>query len=678
MSGITFDDVTKRFGETAAVENMTLEVIDGEFMVLLGPSGCGKSTALRMIAGLEEVTEGMLSIGNRVVNNIPPRERDIAMVFQSYALYPHMSVRKNIESPLVANKKTRLPAAERTERINDAAQILGLTEYLDRKPGELSGGQRQRVALARAIVRRPQAFLMDEPLSNLDAKLRTQTRLELVDLHRRLGTTFVYVTHDQVEAMTMADRIAIINDGHVQQVGRPQEVYDLPANLFVAQFIGSPPMNTIAGTVEVSGSQTSIVTGAGTVEIGRSFGATDGTAVVLGVRPEHMGLAETTAGRQQGSGLQGTVENIEMLGHERHLLGRGRSGSHGGPHRPADRTTRNRRRGDPHDRSATRPALRCDHHRPPGGRVHRHRGGRRVTTTVERAPDRAPKRTSQKVREGILGWAFMLPALAIFVGFFYYPLYRLINMALHRENRFGIGTAPYVGPSQIVDTLTGNDFLEGLLHSGLYMLYTVPLGLILGILLAVAANRKLHGIGTYQTIFSSTVATSVAVASVIFFTLVNPEVGYFKNVAWLSLSNPDTALFSVSLSSVWQNLGLTFIIVLAALQAVPQEVEEAAALDGYGPVRHFWRITVPLISPALLFLAVVLVVFALQAYAQVELLTNGGPGSATETLLYKIADPQGIRPIGIRASMSLGLFVLTAVVAATQYGLLSRRVHYGD
>ncbi|MFV0317666.1 MAG: carbohydrate ABC transporter permease [Microthrixaceae bacterium] len=300
-----------------------------------------------------------------------------------------------------------------------------------------------------------------------------------------------------------------------------------------------------------------------------------------------------------------------------------------------------------------------------------------MTLTVEGAPDHATKRTSQKVREGLLGWAFLLPALAIFAAFYYYPLYRLVNMALHRENRFGTA-APYVGPSQITDTLTGSDFLEGLAHSGLYMLYTVPLGILLGVLLAVAANRRLRGIRFFQTVFSSTVATSVAVASVIFFTLVNPEVGYFKSVPWLSLANPDWALFSVSLSSVWQNLGLTFIIVLAALQAIPKEVEEAAELDGFGPVRHFWRITVPLISPALMFLAVVLVVAALQAYAQIEVLTNGGPGTSTQTLLFKIADPQGVRPIGIRASMSIGLFVLTAAVAALQYSLLSKRVHYGD
>ncbi len=301
-----------------------------------------------------------------------------------------------------------------------------------------------------------------------------------------------------------------------------------------------------------------------------------------------------------------------------------------------------------------------------------------MTHTVESARRGPTRTTAQRIKDGLLGWAFLLPALAVFGVFAYYPLYRLFDMALHRENRFGRGDPTWVGPSQITDTLTGNDFIEGVTHSGLYMLYTVPLGILLGMLLAVAANRKLRGIRFYQTVFSSTVATSVAVASVVFFTLVNPEVGYFREVSWLSLQNPDTALFSVSLSSVWGNLGLTFIIVLAALQAVPAELEEAATLDGYGAVRHFFRITVPLISPSLLFLAVVLVVFALQAYAQVELLTNGGPGTSTQTLLFKIADPTGTRPTGVKASMSLGLFVLTAAVAAAQYGMLSRRVHYGD
>ena len=322
MSGVTFDSVSKHFGDVVAVDGFSLDVADGEFMVLLGPSGCGKSTALRMIAGLEEVTEGYLSIGERVVNHIPPKERDIAMVFQSYALYPHMTVRKNVESPLVANRATKVAKDEREERIQEAADILDLGEYLDRKPAELSGGQRQRVALARAIVRRPEVFLMDEPLSNLDAKLRTQTRLEIVELHRRLGTTFVYVTHDQVEAMTMADRIAVIHEGRVQQVGKPQEVYDDPANLFVAKFIGSPPMNTISGSISRSGDASLVATEVGSVLLDRANSApaealSDGSDVVMGIRPEHLSVGET-AGVENA--LRGTVLARELLGHELHLI----------------------------------------------------------------------------------------------------------------------------------------------------------------------------------------------------------------------------------------------------------------------------------------------------------------------------------------------------------------------
>jgi ABC-type sugar transport system ATPase subunit len=320
VSGVTFDGVTKRFGDVTAIEDLTLDIHDGEFMVLLGPSGCGKSTALRMIAGLEEVTDGLLTIGQRLVNHVPPKERDIAMVFQSYALYPHMSVAKNIESPLVANRANRVEHAERTRRVAEAAEILGLGDYLDRKPGELSGGQRQRVALARAIVRRPEVFLMDEPLSNLDAKLRTQTRLELVALHRRLGTTFVYVTHDQVEAMTMADRVAIIHEGRVQQVGPPQEVYERPANLFVARFIGSPPMNTVEGTLRTDGGRPRVETVAGTVEVADAHGAADGAEVVVGARPESVTVGDAAGTDRDAPGLRGTVENVELLGHERHVL----------------------------------------------------------------------------------------------------------------------------------------------------------------------------------------------------------------------------------------------------------------------------------------------------------------------------------------------------------------------
>jgi sn-glycerol 3-phosphate transport system permease protein len=299
-------------------------------------------------------------------------------------------------------------------------------------------------------------------------------------------------------------------------------------------------------------------------------------------------------------------------------------------------------------------------------------------TTLAVPPAARAERLRRRLREGGLAYLFLLPSLVVFAVFFYYPLYRLVWFATHQQSRFRNRPATYVGTEQLTETLSGNDFFDGLVHSGLFMVYTVPLGIVLGVLLAVAAHRRLRGIKIFQTIFSSTVASSVAVASVVFTTLVNPEMGYFRDVSWLSLRSGDSALFAVSLSSVWQNLGLTFIVVLAALQTVPDELTEAATIDGYGPVRRFFRITVPLISPALLFLAIVLVVHALQAYAQIEILTGGGPGGATETLLFKIADPRGVRSLGERASLSLGLFVLTAVVAGFQYSMLSKRVHYGD
>jgi len=322
VSEVVFEHVTKRYGAVAAVDDFSLEVLDEEFMVLLGPSGCGKTTALRMVAGLETITSGTLRIADQVVNDVEAKDRNISMVFQSYALYPHMTVAKNIESPLVARKfavhgetePRKLHKHERQERVDEAATTLGLAELLGRKPAELSGGQRQRVALARAIVSRPAAFLMDEPLSNLDAKLRAQTRLELVELHDRLRTTFLYVTHDQVEAMTMADRIAIMSEGRLQQVGPPQAVYDRPHNLFVARFIGSPPMNTVEGTFVVDAGEAFVDLGVGRfplAPIGREVVA-GGTKVVVGVRPEHLEI---------GAGpIEATVVAVEWLGHERHIV----------------------------------------------------------------------------------------------------------------------------------------------------------------------------------------------------------------------------------------------------------------------------------------------------------------------------------------------------------------------
>jgi multiple sugar transport system ATP-binding protein len=299
---------------------MSLDIEDGEFMVLVGPSGCGKTTALRMVAGLEEISEGVLRIGDRVVNHVPSRDRDIAMVFQSYALYPHLSVYDNIAFGLKLRKEKK---AEIDTRVKEAARVLGLEPYLKRKPRALSGGQRQRVAMGRAIVRRPQAFLMDEPLSNLDAKLRVQTRAEIARLQDDLGVTTIYVTHDQIEAMTMGDRVAVMRKGELQQVAAPQELYDHPVNLFVGGFIGSPAMNLVEATLEGSDGSLTAVAGGQRIKLDSdalgarpALRAFEGKRVVLGIRPEHLEDAALVSDAPADRRLNGTVELTEALGSE--------------------------------------------------------------------------------------------------------------------------------------------------------------------------------------------------------------------------------------------------------------------------------------------------------------------------------------------------------------------------
>ena len=316
MAEVILDDVTKVFpGPVEAVKDMTLTVRDEEFIVLVGPSGCGKSTTLRMIAGLEEVTSGTIRIGDRVVNDVPPKDRDIAMVFQNYALYPHMTVFKNMAFGL---KLRRVAKTEITERVGNAAKILGIEELLGRKPSALSGGQRQRVALGRAIVRDPEAFLFDEPLSNLDAKLRVETRAELKRLHRRLHTTTIYVTHDQEEAMTLGDRIVVLHEGLVQQVDTPLEVYGRPVNRFVAGFVGTPPMNFLSGTVARADGQLYWQGSAGKIALSDreadALAGHVGRDVVMGVRPEAM--SSNPAGRFAGTdnAIPVTVNVMEVLG----------------------------------------------------------------------------------------------------------------------------------------------------------------------------------------------------------------------------------------------------------------------------------------------------------------------------------------------------------------------------
>jgi multiple sugar transport system ATP-binding protein len=316
MAQIVLEEVTRRFPDgTVGVGNLSLNILDGEFIVLVGPSGSGKSTALRMIAGLEEISSGTIRIDDRVVNDLPPRDRDIAMVFQSYALYPHMTVFDNMAFAL---KLRNVPKGEIRERVEEAADMLGIKELLHRKPRQLSGGQRQRVAMGRAIVREPAAFLMDEPLSNLDAKLRVQMRTEIEGLHRRLGTTTVYVTHDQVEAVTMADRVAVLRGGVLQQVDTPQNLYERPDNVFVGGFIGSPAMNMVMATIETRDGQTTASFAEHRITVPDTYGlsAYAGQEVILGIRPEDFEDPELLPGQVAVQLLQVTISLIETLGAE--------------------------------------------------------------------------------------------------------------------------------------------------------------------------------------------------------------------------------------------------------------------------------------------------------------------------------------------------------------------------
>lgn len=304
MATLSLQNLVKSYGKTEVLHGINLDVADGEFVVFVGPSGCGKSTTLRMIAGLEDITAGIVQINGAVVNNLEPKQRNIAMVFQNYAIYPHMTVRKNIGFGL---RTSKLPKAEKTKRLEEVATMLGMTEYLDRKPNELSGGQRQRVAIGRALVRNPAVFLFDEPLSNLDAQLRQQMRLEIKKLHQRVGNTIIFVTHDQVEAMTLADRIVIMKDGHIQQIATPDDAYHKPANEFVARFIGAPSMNMLSGTATESGIKLSN----GAHIAAPESALTSGGVVTVGIRPEDLSICD---GNEPV--LSGRVTVVEPLGSE--------------------------------------------------------------------------------------------------------------------------------------------------------------------------------------------------------------------------------------------------------------------------------------------------------------------------------------------------------------------------
>jgi multiple sugar transport system ATP-binding protein len=316
MASVAIGDVYKSFGTVEILHGVSVDIKDGEFVTLVGPSGCGKSTLLRMIAGLEKISRGQIAIGERVVYNVAPKERDVAMVFQNYALYPHMTVAENMAFSLMLKGVSK---AESDAGVQRAAEILGLVSLLSRYPRQLSGGQRQRVAMGRAIVRDPAVFLFDEPLSNLDAKLRVQMRAEIKELHQRLKTTTVYVTHDQIEAMTMADKIVVMHDGIVEQIGPPLELYDRPNNLFVASFIGSPAMNLLRGEIATDGSPSFRGSGGISIPLASALSIGNGEPVVLGIRPEHLRLSDH-------QGIPVTVAVVEPTGSEVQLIGRTASG----------------------------------------------------------------------------------------------------------------------------------------------------------------------------------------------------------------------------------------------------------------------------------------------------------------------------------------------------------------
>jgi multiple sugar transport system ATP-binding protein len=317
VAEVILEHIYKRFGDVTAVKDFNLHIQDEEFMVFVGPSGCGKTTTLRMVAGLEEISDGTLKIGDRVVNDVPPKDRDIAMVFQNYALYPHMNVHQNMSFGLRLRKT---PKAEIETRVREAAQILQIEHLLERRPRELSGGQRQRVALGRAIVREPKVFLMDEPLSNLDAKLRVEMRASISKLHQNLGVTTIYVTHDQVEAMTMGTRIVVMKDGVIQQVDSPINLYDKPVNKFVGGFIGSPAMNFMTGTVQDGGMKGSGFEVTPDDQLAQKLQSYNGKRVYVGIRPENLGLRGYTSIPEANNLVHATVEVVEPLGAETHII----------------------------------------------------------------------------------------------------------------------------------------------------------------------------------------------------------------------------------------------------------------------------------------------------------------------------------------------------------------------
>src|SRR6266545_2359141 len=598
-------------GDTPAVDGIDIATEEGEYLVLLGPSGSGKTTLLRMIAGLERPSQGDVLIGGRVVNDLPPRARRIAMVFQSYALYPHKTVSQNISFPLAA---AGMPKERRPERIRWASDLLGINELLDRKPRQLSGGERQRVA--RALVREPQVFLLDEPLSNLDAKLRTSAREDLKEFQRRVGVTTIYVTHDQVEAMGLGDRIAVLDKGRLQQLGTPPEIYHEPANTFVATFLGSPPMNLL-----------------------------EHDGALVGFRPEHFlpeGLVSEREGRVP---FEYQVDRVEYLGSDRMLYG-------------------------------TIPAI------APGVKVIA-RLPFTVTTPVAATRPRERNRRYLLEREGILGPLLLLPSVAYLLALVAFPLVMAILYAF-TDITTGKPVLHFVGIDTFKAALSDPVTRTSLRNTVVFTLISQVLVVVLSVVLAFALRVNFRGKWIARFLILLPWTTPIALGTIAWLWMLD---SIFSPIDWVlshvGITSPGSHMFwlgrthlamgSVIAVQAWRMLPLATVILLAGLTSIPQDVREAAEIDGAGFWRRMVGIEIPLLLPITAVALLFGLVFSFTDMTVVFVLTRGGPQNATQ-VLASWAFFRGIEggSLGEGAAVAVFMFPVLAGLAALILRMVSR------
>ena len=632
MSEIVLKNVKKSYDQAhTVIEDLNLVIKSGSFTVLVGPSGCGKSTTLRMIAGLEEISEGELYIDGELMNNVEPGNRDIAMVFQNYALYPTMSVRGNIEFGLI---NAKVPKETRDELIDEITEIVGLKEYLDKKPSQLSGGQRQRVALARAMVKKPKVFLMDEPLSNLDAKLRNQMRSELIELHHRLKTTFVYVTHDQTEALSMATDIVLMEKGKIRQHDSAQNIYNHPKNIFTAQFIGTPEMNIIDRHKIAS-----------QLKLSQDVG-------YIGFRPSKVKFIDQKyESKANDFKFKGQVITREMLGSE--IIYR-----------------MNTDFGVINVKAFSDTDLQIDDEV-------------ELVLAYDNIHFFDQNKESIETMKKLKPYLFIAPALIIFLIFSIYPIFNMIGLSFY-EWDFISPTKVFVGFKNYVNLFKDAKFFQTLTNTIVYMVLTVGIGLILGIFLALFLNKNTKVNKFMQSIIFSPYIVSLASVSFLWMWLMNTDFGLINYILSIFnipaidwLGSPKIALFSLVIISVWKTLGYNTIIILSALQSIPKYLYEAASLDRANKKQVFFKITLPMISPTLFFLTIVNIIASFKVFDTIQIITQGGPQNSTNTLVYSLYE-YGFKfyKIGYASTIGVVLLVIIAVFTVIYFKLLSKKVHY--